>query len=563
MILSFIEKENCLILAVSPANADLATSDAIKLAQKVDPAGDRTIGVLSKLDLMDPGTDAREILENKKEPGSVYLKRGYIGVVNRSQKDIQGGKTLAEALAAERDFFLDHSAYQHIADIHGTDYLRNYLNKELTKHIKERMPSVVERIKTTAALLEKELKMYHEKPDDVRGFTRLAAHMMNLVVDEFQKRMGDVSSRLDSVDLNERCLGSIIRNVFQKNFEQHIESSLSIEDIELRHTILMARENTNGLRAGFFTSAKVFETIVEDQIGRLAQPALEAVDEVVVELDGAIRNMLRSMSQFPALERFACGKSIQKLGENKGKAHDYINTLLRVEKAYVETKHRTSQDHSETEDDILWKNKDGKGSAIYDGCPYQKIQLDKKQLLLYNNSKDLKDTDHHVALDLDKCFMRVHHAMNKKVQLKSDLETVTFNLTNEDTVDLIAKLCSIGFYPEVSETGKRVRDDVEDLYLADKKVVRQVEQVYDMIRDYMDVVIRSIWSYVPKIVIALVIDEQVKYFKVDLLSDIVNEGIKLLEEAPTLAKDRRMKQRKLDTCSKVLEVCKQLEHLSV
>jgi dynamin GTPase len=79
MIMYFIERESCLILAVTPANSDLATSDALQLAKSVDPDGLRTIGVLTKLDLMDEGTDAREVLDNKLLP----LRRGYIGVVNR------------------------------------------------------------------------------------------------------------------------------------------------------------------------------------------------------------------------------------------------------------------------------------------------------------------------------------------------------------------------------------------------------------------------------------------------------------------------------------------------
>ena len=39
MLLEFIGKENCLILAVTPANSDLANSDALKLAKEVDPGG--------------------------------------------------------------------------------------------------------------------------------------------------------------------------------------------------------------------------------------------------------------------------------------------------------------------------------------------------------------------------------------------------------------------------------------------------------------------------------------------------------------------------------------------
>ena len=60
MILGFVSKPECIILAVTSANTDLANSDAIALSKRVDPDGTRTIGVLTKLDLMDKGTDARE-----------------------------------------------------------------------------------------------------------------------------------------------------------------------------------------------------------------------------------------------------------------------------------------------------------------------------------------------------------------------------------------------------------------------------------------------------------------------------------------------------------------------
>lgn len=74
--------------------------------------GLRTIGVITKLDLMDEGTDARDVLENKLLP----LRRGYIGVVNRSQKDIDGRKDISAALAAERKFFL---RYEKFLNFHG------------------------------------------------------------------------------------------------------------------------------------------------------------------------------------------------------------------------------------------------------------------------------------------------------------------------------------------------------------------------------------------------------------------------------------------------------------
>ena len=52
MLLKYISKPACIILAVTAANTDLANSDGLKLAREVDPEGTRTIGVLTKVDLM-------------------------------------------------------------------------------------------------------------------------------------------------------------------------------------------------------------------------------------------------------------------------------------------------------------------------------------------------------------------------------------------------------------------------------------------------------------------------------------------------------------------------------
>ncbi len=111
LISEYIAKPNSIILAVSPANVDIVNSEALKLARHVDPLGRRTIGVLTKVDLMDHGTNALDILSGRVYP----LKLGWIGVVNRSQQDIQGNKPMDEALKSEAEFFRHHPAYRNIA----------------------------------------------------------------------------------------------------------------------------------------------------------------------------------------------------------------------------------------------------------------------------------------------------------------------------------------------------------------------------------------------------------------------------------------------------------------
>jgi dynamin 1-like protein len=68
MISVYIQNPNSIILAVSSANTDLANSDALKLAREVDPEGERTVGVLTKLDIMDKGTDAMDVLTGRVYP---------------------------------------------------------------------------------------------------------------------------------------------------------------------------------------------------------------------------------------------------------------------------------------------------------------------------------------------------------------------------------------------------------------------------------------------------------------------------------------------------------------
>lgn len=52
MLVKYISRPACIVLAVTAANTDLANSDGLKLAREVDPEGTRTIGVLTKVDLM-------------------------------------------------------------------------------------------------------------------------------------------------------------------------------------------------------------------------------------------------------------------------------------------------------------------------------------------------------------------------------------------------------------------------------------------------------------------------------------------------------------------------------
>ena len=107
MCTRYMSDPRTIILAVVPANADMTNSDGLQLARQLDPKGIRTVGVITKIDIMDRGTNAKKMIMNQE----VKLRLGYVGVKNRAQEDIVNQIPVAEALAKEQAYFASHPVY--------------------------------------------------------------------------------------------------------------------------------------------------------------------------------------------------------------------------------------------------------------------------------------------------------------------------------------------------------------------------------------------------------------------------------------------------------------------
>ena len=177
MAKKFIVSKNVVIVAVSAANADIATSDGVRVAKEVDPNSERTLGVLTKLDLMDKGTDATEVLSGK----AVHLGLGWCAVVNRSQSDIASGVEMSTARTNERAWFEAHKEVYatetddfdssndnlqatteytrrgHKKSNLGTDALVSALVNILGEQVRRKIPKIRDTVETSANALEMEL----------------------------------------------------------------------------------------------------------------------------------------------------------------------------------------------------------------------------------------------------------------------------------------------------------------------------------------------------------------------------------------------------------------------
>ena len=89
---------------------------------QLDREGERSFAVVTKVDLMDSGTDAYKILNNDEIP----QRYGYVGVKGRSQADIVGGVSIKKGLANEEAWFDTHEPYCNMPNKHkilGKEYI--------------------------------------------------------------------------------------------------------------------------------------------------------------------------------------------------------------------------------------------------------------------------------------------------------------------------------------------------------------------------------------------------------------------------------------------------------
>lgn len=333
LISEFIAKPNSIVLAVSPANVDIVNSEALKLARHVDPLGRRTIGVLTKVDLMDHGTNALDILSGRVYP----LKLGWIGVVNRSQHDIQGNKPMEEALKDEENFFKIHPAYRNIAVKCGTRFLAKTLNTTLMAHIRDRLPDIKARLNTLMGQTQQELASYGNMQFSGREHRgSLILQLMTRFASSFIASIDGTSTEISTKEL---CGGARIYYVFNSVFGMSLESidpTSNLTALDIRTAI----RNSTGPRPSLFVPEMAFDLLVKPQIKMLEVPSQRCVELVYEELIKICHTCGNTeLSRFPRLQAKLIEVVSDLLRERLGPASSYVESLISIQRAYINTNH--------------------------------------------------------------------------------------------------------------------------------------------------------------------------------------------------------------------------------
>ncbi|XP_047160994.1 dynamin-related protein 3A-like [Vigna umbellata] len=332
MIMSYIKTPTCLILAVTPANSDLANSDALQMAGIADPDGNRTIGVITKLDIMDRGTDARNLLLGKVIP----LRLGYVGVVNRSQEDIQMNRSIKDALVAEEKFFRSRPVYSGLADSCGVPQLAKKLNQILAQHIKAVLPGLRARISTSLVSVAKEHASYGEITESKAGQGALLLNILSKYCEAFSSM---VEGKNEEMSTSELSGGARIHYIFQSIFVKSLEEVDPCEDLT-DDDIRTAIQNATGPKSALFVPEVPFEVLVRRQISRLLDPSLQCARFIYDELIKiSHRCMVTELQRFPFLRKRMDEVIGNFLREGLEPSENMIAHMIEMEMDYINTSH--------------------------------------------------------------------------------------------------------------------------------------------------------------------------------------------------------------------------------
>lgn len=335
LIREYINQPNCIILAVQAANQDLATSDALNLAREADPEGSRTVGVLTKIDLMDKGTDCMSVLAGRSFP----LRRGWTGVVNRSQAEIDQQKAIQLAQKKEGDFFRTHPAYSSIAEKCGSAVLGEKCNKMLSEHIKKSLPALRYQINSMIRKKTEELDGYGQPLGDE---SQLGWHLMQLLskyTDEISKAITGRGGPTDNPTTEGLNGGARVRYLFQEIFKANLDAVSSTQGLSTRE-IKTAIKNAAGSKPALFVPDDAFEYLAKRQIKYLREPTLNIAEAVYHELSRIVTEFdNKDVNRFWRLREKMVDVTGEILRNQLLEANKMINEAINLELSYINTNH--------------------------------------------------------------------------------------------------------------------------------------------------------------------------------------------------------------------------------
>uniref|UniRef100_A0A8C9XJL1 Interferon-induced GTP-binding protein Mx n=1 Tax=Sander lucioperca TaxID=283035 RepID=A0A8C9XJL1_SANLU len=403
LIQKFIKRPETISLVVVPCNVDIATTEALKMAQEVDPDGERTLVILTKPDLVDKGTE--ETL------------KGYMIVRCRGQKDITDKVSLTEAIEREKAFFNDHVHFQTLYDEgHATvPKLAEKLTLTLVHHIKRSLPQLEEQIEEKLEQTQAELERYGTGPptDDTERRALFIYKVTAFTQDAISLTTGE-----------EIKCGDQLRREFGK-WNAHLDHSGKNLNKRIEREVEEYEEKYRGRELPGFINYKTFEVMVKERIKHLEEPAvlrLKDIGDVVRKV--FIQLAHSSFIGFPKLINTAEARIKSIMQQKESIAQSMLRTQFKME-LLVSSQDRTYsscnslsdriREEEEKEDKCKGTNFHKESSIVHSMDNHATLQ----ELMLHIKSY-YKILSQHLAHQIP-LVIRYHILQESAIQLQSEM----------------------------------------------------------------------------------------------------------------------------------------------
>lgn len=339
MTMRYISDPRTIVLAVISANQDLSVSDALRLSRQADPQGLRSIGVITKIDIMDSGTDACQMLRGEEIP----LRLGYVGVKMRNQQDIADRKSIKAALADEKAWFDTHRLYSKLPPgLVGTSTLIDKLTHVLFKHIRKFLPEIKREINEKRRNVQDRLDELGEGVplNDVEK-VQLMWTMITDYCEMFKNTIrGKYDRKLQRYMVNSSDAsmsgGARVRGIMNEFLGDYADVSITQEMSE--DDIDRAIRMHEGDSLPGFPSPDTFEFLALPHLHKIAIPSVECVHNVASALDQLAQRIAQAVfRRFPKLGEDALGMTQDIIQREKDVARVIVEQQVACSTGYLFT----------------------------------------------------------------------------------------------------------------------------------------------------------------------------------------------------------------------------------
>lgn len=333
LALNYVRDPRTIILCTVQANIDLSTSDAIKIAKQIDLNGERTICALTKVDLVDRGSDILNILNNDE----IVLKYGYVAVKNRSMQDIKDNITVAQGLELEEKFF-SQDKYIDFKNrgLVGTKNLVNRLSMILSKNIQNSLPQIIKELREKIEMTERELRelgnpLPDHNSDKLQLIYNLASEFCVAYKDSIK---GKYIKNRDDADKDP--VGVEIRQLLIRIFQDYDLSR--IDDVLTDKLIKASFVNYGASSLPGFPSFSAFQKLLQPLLQNFVPKSNELCDKINMLLEKTIQELVeRIFKRFPEMQETISNYAMRNLNKCKNEAEEMVNNLLEAELGYLYT----------------------------------------------------------------------------------------------------------------------------------------------------------------------------------------------------------------------------------